>query len=204
MGVRVKICGMTDAAGIRSAAGAGADALGFVFCDRSPRHLSVDTARALVREVPEGVTVVAVMLHPEREYCKTILEVLEPDVLQTDSEDFEYLEVPEGIERWPVFREGTTRPGDLPGRFVYEGRQSGQGRRVDWERAAGLASRGQMILAGGLDADNVSDAIRVVRPWAVDVSSAVESSPGVKDGDRIRRFIERARLADRADRQERV
>jgi phosphoribosylanthranilate isomerase len=83
----------------------------------------------------------------------------------------------------------------LPGEFLYEGRCSGSGETVEWGLAATLARRGRMILAGGLDAANVGEAIARVRPFGVDVSSAVESAPGKKDPRKIRAFINAARAA---------
>ena len=81
--------------------------------------------------------------------------------------------------------------------FLYEGAKSGQGEAVDWSRAAEIARRGDMILAGGLGPDNVSAAIAIVRPFGVDVSSAVESAPGVKDPELIEAFIQAARAAEK-------
>ena len=192
----VKICGMTDAQAIDAAAAAGADALGFVFYEQSPRNLSPEAAAQLAAKVPAHVRRVAVMLHPDRELWLEVASRLQPDVLQTDSDDFSYLDVDQGIEKWPVLREGAV-PEDaaLPDTFVYEGRRSGRGEKVDWQFAAGLARRGRMILAGGLTTANVAAAISEVAPFGVDVSSAVESRPGVKDVAKIEAFIEAAKAA---------
>jgi len=194
--VLVKICGMTDAQAIDAAAAAGADALGFVFYEQSPRNLSPEAAAQLAAKVPAHVRRVAVMLHPDRELWLEVASRLQPDVLQTDSDDFSYLDVDQGIEKWPVLREGAV-PEDaaLPDTFVYEGRRSGRGEKVDWQFAAGLARRGRMILAGGLTTANVAAAISEVAPFGVDVSSAVESRPGVKDVAKIEAFIEAAKAA---------
>ena len=192
MTVFVKICGMTDEAGLAAAVDAGADAVGFVFYERSPRNLDVTIAAKLRSQVPDHVTAAAVMLHPDAEYCAHVLEVVQPDVIQTDRADFDYLRIPDDIEWWPVLREGEAT-GNMPQRFVYEASASGQGQRVDWERASLIARSGDMMLAGGLDAGNVAEAIERVRPWGVDVSSAVESSPGRKDPQKIRNFVAAAR-----------
>ena len=137
------------------------------------------------------------MRHPSNEEWLEVLDGFAPDVLQTDIEDFENLDVPGSVERWPVIREGSAALDEaLPGTFLYEGKQSGQGQTVDWERAADVASRGRMILAGGLGAANVSEAIASVRPIGVDVSSAVESEPGQKDAGLIREFVDAARAAE--------
>ena len=97
-----------------------------------------------------------------------------------------------------VFREGGAAvPRDADGTFVYEGPSSGAGETVNWDRAAALSKGRHMILAGGLDANNVARAIATVRPWGVDVSSGVESAPGEKDTGRIRNFISAARAAEK-------
>jgi phosphoribosylanthranilate isomerase len=101
------------------------------------------------------------------------------------------------VIRWPVVRENSAALGnELPGVFVYEGASSGRGETADWPRAAAIAQRGRMILAGGLNAGNVATAISSVDPWGVDVSSAVESRPGKKDPDLIRQFIHAVRAAE--------
>jgi phosphoribosylanthranilate isomerase len=94
----------------------------------------------------------------------------------------------------PVLRSGATLD-DVPSRFLYEGAVSGAGTTADWSQAVSLARRGELVLAGGLDAANVGDAIARVRPFGVDVSSGVESSRGVKDPARIREFVSAARAA---------
>lgn len=190
----VKICGMTDGRAVQAALEAGADAIGFVFHEKSPRNISPLDAAKLCAELPDDVLKVAVTMHPAVSLWSEILEEMQPDALQTDIDDFSELDVPDGIEKWPVLREGSL-PSSLPAMFVYEGRKSGHGETVDWNVAAEIAQRGQMILAGGLSADNVATAIRTVAPFGVDVSSAVESQPGIKDPDRIRAFILAAKAA---------
>lgn len=194
MTVLVKICGMRDSHAIAAAVEAGADAIGFVFFDRSPRNVSPQQAARLAAAIPSHVRRVAVTLHPDPLFWIEAQAVLKPDVVQTDIGDFAYLDVDPAIEKWPVLREGAV-PDDGPpaGPFVYEGRMSGVGETVDWGQAAELARRGQMILAGGLTAANVATAVAGVAPYGVDVSSAVESVPGVKDIARIEAFIEAAK-----------
>ena len=94
-----------------------------------------------------------------------------------------------------MLREGATLPGRLPERVLYEGALSGTGRTADWARAHALAKRTEVLLAGGLNPDNVADAIRIVRPWGVDVSSGVESTPGTKSSSKITDFVAAARAA---------
>lgn len=196
MSLFVKICGLRDAATVAAAIEAGADAVGFVFA-ASPREVSVQQAAAAAAGVPANVRRVAVMRHPTATAWEAVCHGFAPDVLQTDAEDFAGLDVPAGIEQWPVFREGGEPVADDAVTFVYEGPASGAGETVNWQQAAALSRRRQMILAGGLDAHNVARAIDTVRPWGVDVSSGVESAPGVKDTGRIREFISAARAAEK-------
>ena len=143
------------------------------------------------------------MLHPTNEEWQAVLRDFSPDVLQTDAEDFAGLDVPDTVECWPVYREGNKVTGTfrvsqkVTGTYLYEGAKSGQGETVDWSRAAEIAQRGNMILAGGLGAHNVAEAIATVRPFGVDVSSAVESAPGEKDPQMIREFVTAARAAEK-------
>lgn len=196
MSVFVKICGLRDADTVNAAVAAGADAVGFVFAE-SVRRVTPAVAAEATRGLRTGIKRVAVMRHPSSEEWQAVLDIFAPDVLQTDAGDFAALEVPRSIECWPVLREGVTQqdPG-ANDTYLYEGMDSGSGATVDWSRAAMLAATGRMILAGGLSAANVARAVRAVRPWGVDVSSGVESSPGVKDPERIRQFIGAVRAAE--------
>jgi phosphoribosylanthranilate isomerase len=190
--VFVKICGINSPAAAAAAVAAGADALGFVFAP-SPREVSPERALELCRAVPRGVVRVAVMHHPAPERWRRVLEVFAPDWVQTDAEDFAAMELGEGCAALPVYRGGAALPQQLPPRLLFEGAVSGSGTTADWDGAAELATRAQLILAGGLDAGNVSDAIRHVHPWGVDVSSGVESERGTKDPQKIKEFVARAR-----------
>lgn len=198
----VKICGLSTADQVRAAVAAGADAIGFVFAD-SVRRVEPARAAEIAAGVPDNVKRVAVMLHPTNHAWQSVLREFSPDVLQTDAGDFASLDVPETVESWPVYREGNKVTDTfgmglkVPVTFLYEGAKSGQGQTVDWTRAADIARRGNMILAGGLRADNVAEAIETVRPFGVDVSSAVESAPGIKDPDLIEEFVRAARAAEK-------
>ena len=194
----VKICGLTDANAVAATVESGADAIGFVFAD-SVRRISVAHAVDIATTVPQHIKRVAVMLHPTNDEWREVRDGFRPDALQTDLADFDYLDVPEEIERWPVIREGSVAENDsLPAMFVYEGKVSGSGESVNRTFAALLAKRGRMILAGGLGVANVAEAIGEVAPFGVDVSSGVESAPGKKDPTMIRSFIEAARVAGSA------
>lgn len=195
----VKVCGLSAREHVQAAVAAGADAIGFVFA-ASPRRVTPAYAAAISNRVPVTTKKVAVMLHPSNDEWRQVLEGFGPDVLQTDAGDFASLDVPDRVERWPVFRQGYAVTGTPTNTvsgtvFLYEGAKSGQGETVDWQTAARVARQGRMILAGGLDAANVGDAIATVRPYGVDVSSGVESAPGQKDPAMIREFINAARAA---------
>jgi phosphoribosylanthranilate isomerase len=194
--VFVKICGMNSADAVAAAVEAGADALGFVFAE-SPREVTVEQAKALCAGLPSNIVRIAVMRHPHKEHWQRVVEGFEPNWLQTDAEDFRWITLPPSCQALHVYRD-TNAPADsdLPDRLLYEGTHSGSGRVADWDEAHGLARVAEVILAGGLDADNVGDAIRFVRPWGVDVSSGVERERGVKDPAKIKEFVARVRAIE--------
>lgn len=195
----IKICGLSTPETVRAAIEAGADAVGFVFAI-SPRRITPEDAADLADLVPAGVVRVAVMRHPLPEEWDEVAEIVRPDWLQTEERDFAGLKLPPGVGMLPVYR-------DVPGldtvalareeRALFEARLSGAGQAPDWDRARELAPLTRLVLAGGLDADNVGEAIARVRPWGVDVSSGVESSRGVKDPEKIAAFIAAVRRAER-------
>ena len=187
----IKICGMTTPEAITAALAARVDAIGFVFAE-SVRRLSPDAAAQLAAPARGKVACVAVTRHPSQQELDEILEVFRPDVLQTDAEDLSALRVPAELRRLPVLR-GELAPGSLAARILFEGLSSGSGKTCDWRGARRLARRTELILAGGLHADNVAEAIAEVQPFGVDVSSGVESRPGLKDPARIERFARAAR-----------
>lgn len=195
MSLLVKICGLREERHVQAAVDAGANAIGFVFADSVRKILPLQAA-TISRSAPPHIRRVAVMLNPSNAQWLRVLEEFQPDVLQTDAGDFAALEVPDSVERWPVYREGESIP-DTDGSYLYEGRKSGSGKTVDWSRAATVARNGQMILAGGLRADSVAAAVATVQPFGIDVSSAVESAPGKKDSQLITKFVFAARAAEK-------
>lgn len=194
MSIFVKICGLSTAEQVDAAVSAGADAVGFVFA-KSIRRVSPATAAQLAAAVPADVKKIAVMLHATDEELQSVLREFKPDVLQIDASDLLHLNVPDDIEQWPVFREGDS-PAATDKIYIYEGKKSGSGETVDWVTAAEVAQRGNMMLAGGLAANNIAEAIATVTPFGIDVSSAVESAPGIKDAQLIKEFINAARAAE--------
>lgn len=205
MRTRVKICGITRASDVQAAAEAGADALGLVFYPPSPRFLALEQARALRRTVPPFVSAVALFVNPSAEEVERVLERVQPDALQFHGE-----ETPEFCARFgvPYIKACRVRPGvDLLEYWrpfsgasgwladAYVEGYGGAGARFDWTLVPAKLDR-PLIVSGGLRRDNVRQAIRALRPWAVDVSSGVESAKGIKDAARIAAFIEEVRHAD--------
>lgn len=198
MALFVKICGLRTPEGVAAAVAAGADAVGFVFAE-SPRRVTPAEARELCAGVPPGVVRVAVMRHPSPRAWHEVRRIFEPDWLQTDAEDFRALATGSGVTPLPVYRD--TPALDTTGlssrsMVLFEAADSGQGLTPDWERAAALGRRTRLILAGGLTPANISEAVRRVRPFGVDVSSGVESRRGHKDPELIAAFLEAARKAE--------
>lgn len=189
----IKICGMTTPGAVAAALAAQVDALGFVFAD-SPRQLTLADAAMLAAPARGKVRCVAVTRHPSQRQVDELLRAFRPDVLQTDIEDLQTLEIPSGLEVLPVLRSAPIEDA-LPRRVLFEGPRSGAGQPCDWTAAAQLARRTQLVLAGGLNGDNVATAVAAVRPFGVDVSSGVEERPGVKDLAEVARFASTARAA---------
>src|SRR5271165_621328 len=190
----IKICGITGADAVAAAAEAHVDAIGFVFAP-SPRQVTPGQAAQLAALAPPGMLRIAVAQHPLQMKVDEICRTLKPDYFQTDVEDLRELKIPPHIKLLPVVRFGRKTPHPLPKRMLFEGPTSGIGELADWGRAAELARQTELILAGGLSADNVAEAIEAVRPFGVDVSSGVEGSPGIKDPQKVLEFVRAVRAA---------
>ena len=203
MHIHIKICGFTEPAGLQAASDAGVDSIGLVL-DPSPRQLTMDEAVALAKYIPESVDVVAVCGRPSLEEVSAIAESLAPSFIQLMADA---LPPPDrGFSIIPAFEDG----GDLLDRVseycdtqanpqplvLADGPRPGSGVRADWDRVELLSNRTRLMLAGGLNAENVGEAILRMKPFGVDVSSGVESSPGVKDPEKIRAFVAAVRHAE--------
>jgi len=204
--VAVKICGLTSVGDGRAAAAAGADAVGFVFWSRSPRCVAPSRAGEIAAALPPFVARVGVFVDEPRDAVERIAGEVGLDVVQLHGDeapgDFRGLRrrlvkalrlgdgVRSAIGAWSALGSGILLDAGTPAL------PGGTGRRLDWPAVAALRDAAPwLMLAGGLDPDNVAEAIRVVRPDAVDVSSGVESSPGVKDPVRVAAFVRAARRA---------
>ncbi|HYH66647.1 MAG TPA: phosphoribosylanthranilate isomerase [Urbifossiella sp.] len=208
--VRVKICGVTAPADARHAADCGADAVGLNFYPKSPRYLTPAAAAAIVRELPPFTAPVGVFVGvPMRQACAVAFQlglrgVQTYDDRQPGDDPFPFAHV-------PAFRVADTAQLDAVRRYVeaaraagrapaavlidsfVPGQMGGTGHVAPWHLLAGFDPGVPVILAGGLTPENVAEAVAAVRPWGVDVASGVESSPGVKDPDRVARFVRAVR-----------
>ena len=199
MTMEVKICGILDRRVARIAVEAGAGALGFVFAD-SPRRIEPEVAAGIAADIDPQVARVAVFRNPTAEEVLRVLDVFSADIVQAEPGPGLAAVMARGGRVLPVLHDGESaskledRLAGAPTPVLLEAAGiGGRGIRPDWDRAAELARRLPLVLAGGLTPGNVRDAIRHVGPLAVDVSSGVESSRGVKDPERIRAFLLAAR-----------
>jgi phosphoribosylanthranilate isomerase len=184
----VKVCGITRREDAEAAVEAGASALGFVFYPKSPRCVTAEQAAALGRGL--AAWKVGVFVEETAASIASVMRAAHLDVAQIYGGD-----APSGVRVWKAFRMvSTIRPAD---RFLsaasaeailLDGPASGTS--FEWTRARNVHDK--LVLAGGLDASNVSEAIREAGPWGVDANSRLESSPGIKDHEKVRRFVQAA------------
>ena len=202
---RIKFCGMTRTADALAAISLGVDALGFVFAPGTPRCLSLEAA-AIRRQLPPLVSVVALLRNAESALVQGVMEALRPDLLQFHGEEAaDYC----GAFGKPwikaIAMRGPHRPlAELAREYAgaaallldghAPGEPGGQGHSFDWTTVSQVGK--PLILAGGLRPDNVAQAIRIARPYAVDVSSGIEAAPGIKDSGKMEAFARQVRGAD--------
>ncbi len=209
----IKCCGMTRLEDVLLAGELGVDAIGLIFARRSPRLIDLDRALALSAAAAPATKVVALLMdNPARE-VRTIVDALQPDFLQFHGNEDDAFCAQFEIPFWKALSMRDVRAEAVPAMlsrypsaagFVFDGHApgaiGGSGEQFDWHAfdldlpADGV--RKPWLLAGGLDARNVAQAI-VLQPWGVDVSSGIESAPGIKDHDAMRAFVDAVRVADR-------
>ncbi|MDD4979288.1 MAG: phosphoribosylanthranilate isomerase [Gallionella sp.] len=203
---RVKICGLTREQDVQAVARSGADAIGLVFYERSPRHVSIAQAVHLTRMLPPFVSSVGLFVDATPEFVREVLAAVPLDVLQFHgNESPEYcvqfgrpylkaIRVKAGVDLLQCATDFSTASGLLLDAYV-EGIPGGTGAKFDWAlipKSLGMP----VILSGGLDVENVAAAIELVHPYAVDVSSGVEASKGIKDAAKVARFMHEVRHMD--------
>ena len=205
MAVRVKICGITRLQDLHAACNAGADALGFVFYEKSPRKVAVETAAELVCALPPFVQSVGLFVDAEPAFIESVLQAVPLDLLQFHGDEtpadcarygrpyIKAVRVNQDTDLLKCAADFNAARGLLLDAYV-PGVPGGTGERFDWSLIpADLAK--PVILSGGLMPDNVAEAVERVHPWAVDVSSGVEVSKGIKDAHKIAQFIAKAKEA---------
>jgi phosphoribosylanthranilate isomerase len=211
--LRVKICGVTTEADARQAALLGADAIGLNFYESSPRRVEPVAAQGILRELPPFVTAVGVFVElPMRKIFEHLQALRRIHAIQWHGENRELSDCfpYHLIAAFPVrdaaslqtiqrYVETCRALGRLPAALLLDGHAPGQhggtGRTAPWRLLETFRPGVPIVLAGGLTPDNVAEAVRIVRPYGVDAASGVESAPGHKDADKMRRFIANAREA---------
>jgi len=203
---RIKICGITRAEDALAVTHGGADAIGLVFYERSPRHVSITQARQLVGALPPFVTVVGLFVNAEAAFVREVLASVPLDLLQFHGDESpEYcaqfnkpylkaIRVKAGVDLLQCASDFRSAKGLLLDAHV-EGMPGGTGTAFDWTLIPEQLPL-PVILSGGLDAENVAAAIKQVRPYAVDVSSGVEVGKGIKDAAKIAAFINEVERTD--------
>lgn len=205
MRTRIKICGITRPGDAVAAAQAGADAIGLVFYPPSPRFLNVERAREIRDALPPLVQAVALFVNPDAAQVAQVIGRVHPALLQFHGEEtpgfcaqfglpfIKACRVAQGIDLLKYLRPFSAASGWLLDAHVEE--YGGIGASFDWSLVPARLER-PLVLSGGLTRENVGQAVRRVRPWAVDVSSGVESSKGIKDAAKIAAFIAEVSNAD--------
>ncbi len=198
--IRVKICGICDLEGARSAVEAGADLIGFHFCD-SDRRVSPEEAKAIIDELSVRPKVVGVFIDQSPDAVRQIADFLDLDLLQLHGS-----ELPGFDARRPMMKVLKVREGEVPGADDWPDpimldswsadQRGGTGRTWDWELARPLISARKVFIAGGLEPGNVGKVVSGFKPYGVDVSSGVEASMRVKDPAKVRAFVHAVRLAE--------
>lgn len=203
---RIKICGIKREQDVLAVANSGADALGLVFYEKSPRHVSVQQAAKLVHAVQPFVTVVGLFVNPSVTYVREVLSKVSLDVLQFHGEEdpefcaqfckpyLKAIRVRPGVDLIQCASRYASAQGLLLDTYI-EGTQGGTGESFDWALIPHQLPL-PVILSGGLHAGNVAAAIRQVRPYAVDVSSGVEAGKGIKDAAKVAAFIKEVKDVD--------
>ena len=199
MRTRVKVCGLTRPQDARKAAELGADAIGLVFYPASPRCIEIEQACKIVAEITPFVSVVALFVNAQKQQVESVLREVRVDILQFHGDEDEaycmsfarpYIKAISVKSRSQTVTSATlyaSAKALLLDRFDKE-KKGGTGKLFDWGMIPGELEK-PVILAGGLTPENVVKAIKQIRPYAVDVSSGVESSPGIKDAEKMRLFM---------------
>jgi len=204
---RIKFCGFTRAEDIAQAIALNVDYIGLIFAPRSPRRVTLEQAAHLRCAVPAHIGVVALMMDQPEHEVRAIIEAVHPDILQFHGCEPDTFCTAFGLPFWKAIAMGGNPAHGLAqltrypsaSAFLFDGHAAGEpggsGQRFDWSLLPAAMNGQRLLLAGGLNADNIARAIHLAAPWGVDLSSGIESAPGVKDAVKMRAFVEAVRLA---------
>ena len=212
MRIRIKMCGTTRKQDAEAAVGFGVDALGFIFVKKSPRYVRVDLAAALISDLPPFISTVGVFVDSSIDQVKDT--IVSTGLTQVQLHGRESADYCRNLKNWnrsltvcKAFRVGTNA--SVPDISSYlgsidcllfdtyvEGMEGGTGKTFDWELISGIRDSVPVILAGGLNPDNVAAAIRTAAPYAIDINSGVEKSLGVKDHKLLEKLVNRVRRVE--------
>lgn len=202
----VKMCGMTREEDAASAIKTGADAIGMIFYASSPRNVSIAQAARIATAVGSTGLKVGLFVNADKHTIDAVLADVPLEILQFHGDESEAFCAGFGLPFWKTLRprEAAALPAQIAAYPKAEGilldtwhptKAGGTGEKFDWSMLDGIDQPAHLILAGGLDPENVGEAIRQVRPWAVDVCSGIESSPGIKSATRMQDFMTACREA---------
>ncbi|WPD23724.1 MAG: phosphoribosylanthranilate isomerase [Candidatus Electrothrix scaldis] len=210
--IRIKMCGITNLEDAIAAVGAGVDALGFIFYEKSPRNIDPEVARIIIEQLPPFVSTVGVFVDRKRQEVEEIIRFCRLGYAQLHGQEspkycerltrfaapcqvIKALRVGEHLQASDIIPYNDHVKGFLLDTYQ-KGVKGGTGQRFDWSLIQGLKLQRDFILAGGLDAESVREAVENVSPYALDVNSGVEASPGQKDHSLIKKFIRQVRACE--------